>query len=102
MTTKKPPVIPHATKSLVAEVTSARMSLKNGIWANVRKLRDHGDPTSSSQAQYDLELNCLLEAWRILSQPEDIKREKDDLADERWIRAHKVKISLEDTLGWAK
>ena len=101
MATKKPP-IPYHSKTLVEEVTASRMSLKNGIWGNIRKLRDHGEPSRTSQSQYDLELNCLLEAWRILSQPEDIKREKEDLAAERWIRTHKVKTSLEENLGWQK
>ena len=78
------------------------MSLKNGIWANVRKLRDHGDPSNGSRAQYDLELKCLLDAWRILSQPEDLQRERQDLSNERWLRAHKVQVSLEDSLGWQK
>lgn len=93
---------PHATKTLLTEISSARIHLKNAIWANVRRLRDHADPTKSAQAQYDLELNSLLEAWRALSEPEDIKREKEDLAGERKLRGKQTQTTLEDALGWSK
>ena len=93
---------PNATKTLLTEISSARIHLKNVIWANVRRLRDHPEPSKHSQAQYDLELNSLLEAWRALSEPEDVKGEKEDLAGERKLRAKQARTALEDNLGWAK
>lgn len=93
---------PAATASLLKEVTSSRKCLKQSIHALVRKLRDHGEPSSGSVKAFEAELDCLQKAYRELAVLDDIEREKQDLSNERWLRAHRPKTTLEESLGWAK
>lgn len=96
------PLSPAASSSLLKEVTATRKCLKASIHALVRKLRDHGDPTKSCVAAFEAELDCLQKAYRELAVPDDLEREKQDLADERWLRANRPKTTLDENLGLAK
>ncbi len=93
---------PAASSSLLKEVTSSRKCLKASIHALVRKLRDHGEPSRGSVKAFEAEMDCLQRAYRELASLDDLEREKRDLADERFLRARRHQVTLEQSLGLAK